>query len=160
MLSKFFLGDSVLCKVSEYISFFLHSDGPLWHNLSFCDFRFKYLANFYYVSTTDILCSTFSFETEENVPIPIPWETIFIIWKTIGTLMSMMSWNWAIFTIKYRIVDFSTLNYFEITGLNDPGKHTYFFRNTQITDPYSFCLYIFSIGESNSHERMKISLEK
>ena len=57
-------------------------------------------------------------------------------------------------------MDFSTLNYFEITGLNDPGKHIYFFRNTQITDPYSFCLYIFSIGESNSHERMKISLEK
>ena len=59
----FFLGNSVLCKVSEYISFFLHSDGPLWHNLSFCDFRFKYLANLYYVSTTDILSSTFSFES-------------------------------------------------------------------------------------------------
>ena len=43
---KFFLGDSVLYKVSEYISFFLHSDSPLWHNLSFCDFRFKYLANY------------------------------------------------------------------------------------------------------------------
>ena len=26
---NFFLGDSVLYKVSEYISFFLHSDGPL-----------------------------------------------------------------------------------------------------------------------------------
>ena len=43
---KFFLGDPILNKVSEYIRFFLHSDGPLWHNLSFCDFRFKYLANY------------------------------------------------------------------------------------------------------------------
>ena len=42
---KFFLGDSVLYKVSEFLSF-LHSDGPLQHNLSFCDFRFKYLANY------------------------------------------------------------------------------------------------------------------
>ena len=42
---KFFLVDSVLYKVSKYISF-LHSDGPLQHILSFCDFRFKYLANY------------------------------------------------------------------------------------------------------------------
>ena len=28
-----------------------------------------------------------------------------------------------------------------------------FSENTQITDPYSFCLYIFSIGESISHEK-------
>ena len=42
----FFLGDSVLYKVSKYVSFILHSDGPLQHNLSFCDFSFKYLANY------------------------------------------------------------------------------------------------------------------
>ena len=41
-----FLGDSVLYKVCKIYKFFLHSDGPLQHNLSFCDFRFKYVANY------------------------------------------------------------------------------------------------------------------
>ena len=52
----------------QNIKVFLHSDGPLWHNLRFCDFRFKYLANLYYVGTTNILHSTFSFESVHFFP--------------------------------------------------------------------------------------------
>ena len=82
---KMFLGHSVLCKVSEYLSSFAF-DGPLWHKLGFCDFRFKYLANFYYVGTTDILCSTFSFESVNmfshfyrSLPTPPhPWHLSYV----------------------------------------------------------------------------------
>ena len=42
---KFFLEDS-FCLNSQNISSFLHSDGPLQCNLSFCDLTFKYLVIF------------------------------------------------------------------------------------------------------------------
>ena len=56
--------------------------------------------------------------------------------------MPVMGLNRDIFTCNYCIVDFSTLNYLEITGLNDPWKYTDFLRNTQITNPQSLSLYI------------------